>query len=410
MHLLDMLSRQPASHGRKRHYTFHETLGVGGFAEVKRATCVDTGEDVAIKIIPKVKIRDHDQQIFRQNTLLTLKHPHIIELVEWFESKERYYLVFELAAGGELFDHLIESPGYRFSEDEAREVVYALVDGVKYLHSRNIIHRDLKPENVLYRTPPGSHPEVGHDDCVISDFGLAAYVPPSERLYTIAGSAGYSAPEMYPRGGVDLEGGRAVRGTRGYGLKADVWSLGVIAFCCMGGRFPYKKTDPFELAEEARTTKLYFPKTWDTISDDAKHFVRWLLTVDEDKRPTAAEALEHPWLRVAVSRPPSPTTPARSLPVFTPVASRANSPTGNSQASLDDDDDGTKLQRTETRKRGGPGDGGEGGESTPRMEELGMKLSRTETVTRHAPILEHRETLEALGMNQDPGRGEVSST
>jgi len=33
----------------------------------------------------------------------------------------------------------------------------------------------------------------------------------------------------------------------GYGLKADVWSLGVIAFCCMGGRFPFKKTDPFEL-------------------------------------------------------------------------------------------------------------------------------------------------------------------
>ncbi|GAA6010340.1 hypothetical protein JCM11491_006275 [Sporobolomyces phaffii] len=374
MHFLDLLSGQPASRSRKRHYQFKDTLGVGGFAEVKRATCIDDGQDVAIKIIPKVKIRDHEQQVFRQNTLLKLKHEHIIELREWFESKERYYLVFELAAGGELFEHLIESPNYRFSEEEAREVVYALVDGVKYLHDKNIIHRDLKPENVLYRTPPGSQPEVGHDDCVISDFGLAAYLPPGERLYTIAGSAGYSAPEMYPREGISLGRGQG----KGYGLKADVWSLGVVAFCCMGGRFPFKKTDPFELAEEARTTKLYFPKTWDVISDDAKHFVRWLLTVDEEKRPTIGEALQHPWLRSAVSRPPSPSNQP-NLPVFTPQPSRANSPVPG---------DVPLLERKETLE-------------VPKMEDLGMRLSRTETITRHAPLVEHRETLEALGLNKE---------
>lgn len=51
--------------------------------------------------------------MYRQNTLMTLKHEHIIELIEWFESKNHYFLVFELAAGGELFDHLIESPNCR---------------------------------------------------------------------------------------------------------------------------------------------------------------------------------------------------------------------------------------------------------------------------------------------------------
>ncbi|GAA6002918.1 hypothetical protein JCM10207_001897 [Rhodosporidiobolus poonsookiae] len=351
MHLLDYIQGQPSSHHRKRHYAIGETIGVGGFAEVKRATQIDTGREVAIKIIPKNKIRDHGQQIFRQNTLLTLKHPNIIETIEWFESKERYYLVFELAAGGELFEHLIESPNYRFAESEAREVMYALFDGVKYLHSKNIIHRDLKPENVLYRTPPGSHPEVGHDDCVISDFGLAAYVHPNgARLHSLAGSAGYSAPEMYPPEGVVDGLGKG----KGYGLKADVWSLGVIAFCCMGGRFPYKKTEPFALADEARNTELYFPRSWETVSEEAKDFIRRCLTVDEEKRPTAAEALEHPWLRVAISRPPSPAVSRASPPVHL-------SPSYGDHAAADE-------------------------------HQLGPALSRTETVTDHAPILEKRAT------------------
>lgn len=87
------------------------------------------------------------------------------------------------------------------------------------------------------------------------------------------------------------------------------------AFVCLGGRFPYKKTDPEELASlpfnrspsfarltaillsqahEARTTELYFPRSWDTVSNEAKDFIRKLLTVNEDERPTAAEALDHP--------------------------------------------------------------------------------------------------------------------
>lgn len=57
-------------------------------------------------------------------------------------------------------------------------------DAVTYLHSHNIIHRDLKPENILYRTPPGTN-GVGHDDCVVSDFGLALQLDsPNQVLHT----------------------------------------------------------------------------------------------------------------------------------------------------------------------------------------------------------------------------------
>lgn len=74
---------------------------------------------------------------------------------------------------------------------------------------------------------------AGHDDCVLSDFGLATPIADGERLTTIAGSPGYSAPEMYSK--------------KGYSLPVDCWSLGCLVFAMMGGRFPYKATDPLAL-------------------------------------------------------------------------------------------------------------------------------------------------------------------
>ncbi|KAK4048186.1 hypothetical protein OIV83_004891 [Microbotryomycetes sp. JL201] len=275
-------SEIPASHKRKRAYRIHKHIGSGGFGQVHQATSLETDEEVAIKIILKAKYFGYFGSSAHR-----------------FESRDKFYLVFELAAGGELFDHIIDVG--RFGEAEAKEVAYAMTSAVAYLANRNILHRDIKPENVLYRNPPG-HNDAGHDDCVLSDFGLATEVPRDRKLHTIAGSAGYGAPEVYSEAG--------------YGLPADCWSLGVVTFVCIGGRFPYRATLAHEIAEEARTTELYFPATWDDISETCKDFVRRLLTYDPERRMTAAEALRHPWLLDAVSRPPSPSQTQANSPVI----------------------------------------------------------------------------------------------
>lgn len=77
-----------------------------------------------------------------------IQHPNIVDFYDVFMDEKSIYLVLEFLEGGELYDHIMEKEMY--TEAEAREALYPIIDAVRYLHQSGIIHRDLKPENIVY--------------------------------------------------------------------------------------------------------------------------------------------------------------------------------------------------------------------------------------------------------------------
>ncbi|XP_065620039.1 CBL-interacting protein kinase 23 [Quercus suber] len=220
-----------SNHGRTRvgKYELGRTLGEGNFAKVKFARNVDTGENVAIKILDKEKILKHKMiaQIKREiSTMKLIRHPNVIRMYEVMASRTKIYIVMEFVTGGELFDK-IASRG-RLKEDEARKYFQQLINAVDYCHSRGVFHRDLKPENLLLDA---------NAVLKVSDFGLSA-LPQQVRedglLHTTCGTPNYVAPEVINNKGYD-------------GAKADLWSCGVILFVLMAGYLPFEDSNLMSL-------------------------------------------------------------------------------------------------------------------------------------------------------------------
>ncbi|OTA69293.1 calcium/calmodulin-dependent protein kinase 1 [Hypoxylon sp. EC38] len=273
--MFSSLRGQPESYERKAKYKFGRTLGAGTYGIVREADG-PTGK-VAIKIILKKNVKGNEKMVWDELEMLQrLNHPHIVKFVDWFESRDKWYIVTELATGGELFDRICEQG--KFTEKDASQTIKQVLDAVDYLHSRNVVHRDLKPENLLYLSKdPDS-------DLVLADFGIAKMLDTKDEvLTTMAGSFGYAAPEVMLK--------------KGHGKPVDMWSLGVITYTLLCGYSPFRSENLQDLIDECSNGKVVFhERYWRDVSDDAKDFIMHLLQPDPDDRWTSQQALKHPWL------------------------------------------------------------------------------------------------------------------
>ncbi|KAG6288709.1 hypothetical protein E4U46_003089 [Claviceps purpurea] len=273
--MLNRLHGQPESYEKKAKYRFGKTLGAGTYGVVREADG-PTGK-VAVKIILKKNVKGNEKMVYDELDMLQrLKHPHIVRFVDWFESRDKFYIVTELATGGELFDRICEQG--KFTEKDASQTIKQIMSAVDYLHDNDVVHRDLKPENLLYVTrEPDSN-------LILADFGIAkALDSKEETLKTMAGSFGYAAPEVMEQ--------------KGHGKPVDMWSMGVITYTLLCGYPPFRSENLRDLLRECTIAPVPFhERYWKDVSQDAKDFILGLIVPDPEKRSTSKEALNHIWL------------------------------------------------------------------------------------------------------------------
>lgn len=189
-----------------------------------------------------------------------------------------FYIVSDLYGGGDLFDFL-EAAGH-LPEEDVKIIMNKLLSCVKYLHNNcNMVHRDLKLENILLDSSRNLN------ELKLIDFGLALRFNPKDTeqtFYELVGSTAYVAPQV-------IEGS--------YTAKCDLWSCGVIAYVLLAGFTPFDAWDDGQILQQILIGQIDFEdEVWGPVSDTAKDFVCNLLAYNEEDRPTADQALTHPWL------------------------------------------------------------------------------------------------------------------
>jgi tRNA A-37 threonylcarbamoyl transferase component Bud32 len=214
-----------------------ELIGRGGMADVYRARHGETGRTVAIKVLPGERTRsspDLVQRFEREAGIVArLEHPNIVKLHDHGALDDgTHYMVMELVEGMDLADLLADIE--RLSVAESLPLLQDITGALDYAHTEGVVHRDIKPSNVLLDTvaPPAGERSPR---AVLTDFGIARVDGSTALTRTdLVGTLDYIAPEQ-------IQDSAQVDG------RADIYSLGVVAFQMVTGVRPFRNDNPVAL-------------------------------------------------------------------------------------------------------------------------------------------------------------------
>ncbi|CAL8138754.1 unnamed protein product [Orchesella dallaii] len=259
-------------------YELKEELGKGAFSIVRRCVQKSTGLEFAAKIINTKKLSTRDFQKLEREARICrkLQHPNIVRLHDSIQEESFHYLVFDLVTGGELFEDIVAREFY--SEADASHCIQQILESVNHCHTNGVVHRDLKPENLLLASKQKGAAVK------LADFGLAIEVQGEQQAwFGFAGTPGYLSPEVLKK--------------EPYGKPVDIWACGVILYILLVGYPPFWDEDQHRLYAQIKAGAYDYPSPeWDTVTAEAKNLINLMLTVNPNKRITAAEALKHPWI------------------------------------------------------------------------------------------------------------------
>ncbi|KAH8903153.1 protein kinase [Coniochaeta sp. PMI_546] len=248
------------------HFRLLRVVGRGAFGKVRIVERKDTGLSFALKYIRKDEVvrSESVRNIIRERRMLEhVNHPFICNLRYSFQDIEYMYLVVDLMSGGDLRFHISRKT---FTEEAVRFWIAELGCAIRYIHGQNIIHRDIKPDNVLLDADGHVH---------LTDFNVASDVVPGKVLTSKSGTLAYLAPEVYAG--------------RGYDVRADWWSLGVLFYECIYNKRPFEGNSESTLSSLIQAANPRYPITSPPVSLPCLYAIKSALDADRDKR------LGHTW-------------------------------------------------------------------------------------------------------------------
>jgi eukaryotic-like serine/threonine-protein kinase len=277
-------------------YRIEGRLGVGGMSTVQLAFDQRLERYVAIKLLAE-HLADDPTFVsrFRREALAAarLVHPNIVQVFDFgFDERQRQHFIVMEHVPGHSCAELLRDHG-RMEVDQAVDVITQACRGLDYAHRNGVVHRDVKPGNLL----------VSDSDVVkLADFGIARATDQSSitQVGSVLGTAAYLAPEQ-------------ARGEEA-GPRADLYSLGVVAYQLLTGRLPYEANSLSELAlKQQREPPPPVDEVNPQVPPELADAVALALALDQEDRPANASLLAEAIASGARGVEPAPTARTRNL-------------------------------------------------------------------------------------------------
>jgi len=215
-------------------YRIEAKIGVGGMGVVFAAEHPLIRKRAVIKVLRKELCTDPgaiERFVDEARVVNEIGHPNLVDIFSFGQVPDgRHYLVMEWLKGETLASRLERG---RLEFDEACAVLRPLARALEAAHRAGVVHRDLKPDNIFLVDNPGELPTVK-----LLDFGIAKLANTDHRMQQsvsgeIVGTPLYISPEQARAVGIDH--------------RADIYSLGVLAFELLSGQTPFTGTSAMEV-------------------------------------------------------------------------------------------------------------------------------------------------------------------
>ena len=200
-------------------YRLTQLLGRGNFADVYRGQHVHLNTQAAIKVLHgQLTENDLANFIHEARVIAHLRHPHIVQILDFGVEDSTPFLVMEYAPNGTLRQR--HQQGTRLALETILPYMRQIADALQFAHDQKLIHRDIKPENILLSR---------NNEVLLSDFGIAIMYPTtrSRPQQNTAGTVPYMAPEQF----------------QAHALPAsDQYALAIVTYEWLCGERPFNGT------------------------------------------------------------------------------------------------------------------------------------------------------------------------